>query len=79
MSTKFEVKFEEPKKPAPQSLTSPRESLDINQVKLRSQEKINRADEKRKSQIDSVVEKQKKHEEHAAAVRAKAAERKQDS
>ena len=35
MSTKFEVKFEEPKKAAPQSLTSPRESLDINQVKLR--------------------------------------------
>ena len=35
MSTKFEVKFDEPKKPAPESLTSPRSPIDITQVKMR--------------------------------------------
>ena len=35
MSTKFEVTFDEPKGPAPQSLTSPRSPIDVTQVKMR--------------------------------------------
>ena len=35
MSTKFEVNFDEPKKPVPQSLTSPRDPIDVNTVKMR--------------------------------------------
>ena len=36
MSTKFEVKFGEPKGQAPESLTSPRSPIDVTQVKMRS-------------------------------------------
>ena len=59
-ATSFEVKFEEPKAQAPEALLSPR-SRDANEVKLRVQSKQTKAQENRKSQIETVVEKQKKH------------------
>ena len=59
--TTFEVKFGEAKKAAPESLVSPREPVNPNAVKLRVEQKQNKADEKRKSQIGNVIEKQKKH------------------
>lgn len=57
----FEVKFEDPKRPAPESLLSPRSPIQPEEVKMRIHEKQAKADDRRKSQIDSVVEKQKNH------------------
>ena len=59
-NTKFEVKFNEPKRPAPENLLSPRER-DSTLVKMRVEQKLSQADERRKSQIGDVVQKQKKH------------------
>ena len=60
-STAFEVKFEEPKKSVPENLLSPREPVNPNAVKLRVEHKLKVADDRRKSQLENVISKQKKH------------------
>ncbi|CBY12742.1 unnamed protein product [Oikopleura dioica] len=80
MSTSsFEVLLNEPSRSPPESLLSPRTPVDPAKVMMRHEKKLTQADGRRKSQIESVVQKQQKHLEHAEKVRAKAQELKKNS